>query len=40
MPKSKHTRKCIVRKHTNNTFGSHLNGKRIGLKKGGYDGRK
>ena len=32
MAVSKHTRKGKVRRHTNRTFGSHLNGKRIGCK--------
>lgn len=33
MPVSKHTRNGKVRKHTNGTFGSHLNGKVIDRKK-------
>ncbi len=32
MPKSKHTRKGTVRKHTNRTTGSHMNGKKIDSK--------
>lgn len=32
MAVSRHSRKGKVRKHTNRTFGSHVNGKRIGLK--------
>ena len=32
MPVSKHTRNGKVRKHINGTFGSHMNGKRIGVK--------
>ena len=32
MAVSKHTRKGKVRRHTNRTFGSHLNGKRIDCK--------
>lgn len=32
MTVSKHTRKGKVRRHTNRTFGSHLNGKRIDCK--------
>ena len=32
MPKTKHTRNETVRKHTNRTTGSHMNGKRIGTK--------
>ena len=32
MPKTKHTRKGIVRKHTNRTMGSHMNGKKIDSK--------
>lgn len=32
MAVSKHTRKGKVRRHTNRTFGAHVNGKRIGLK--------
>lgn len=34
MTVSKHTRKGKVRRHTNDTFGAHVNGKRIGLKLG------
>lgn len=33
MPKSKHTRNGKVRKHTNRTKGSHMNGKKIDRKK-------
>ena len=33
MAVSKHTRKGKPRRHTNGTFGSHVNGKRIGCKK-------
>ena len=33
MAVSRHTRKGKVRRHTNRTFGSHLNGKRIGCKR-------
>lgn len=32
MAVSKHTRKGKIRRHTNHTFGSHMNGKRIGCK--------
>lgn len=32
MAVSKHTRKGKVRRHINRTFGSHVNGKRIGCK--------
>ena len=32
MAVSKHTRKGKPRRHTNGTFGSHVNGKRIGCK--------
>ena len=32
MAVSKHTRKGKVRRHTNRTFGSCMNGKRIGCK--------
>lgn len=32
MAVSKHTRKGKQRRHTNGTTGSHVNGKRIGLK--------
>ena len=32
MPKSSHTRKGVVRRHTNGTAGSHVNGKKIGTK--------
>lgn len=32
MAVSKHTRKGKVRRHTNGTFGAHVNGKRIDLK--------
>ena len=32
MAKSNHTRKCKVRKHTNRTTGSHMNGKKIDSK--------
>lgn len=32
MPKSKHTRKGVTRKHTNGTFGAKVNGKRCGTK--------
>lgn len=32
MAVSKHTRKGKVRHHTNRTTGSHVNGKKIGLK--------
>ena len=32
MAVSKHTRKGKPRRHTNGTFGSHMNGKRIGCK--------
>ena len=32
MPKSTHTRNGKVRKHTNRTMGSHLNGKKIDSK--------
>lgn len=32
MPKSKHTRKGVARKHTNSTFGTKVNGKRCGTK--------
>ena len=32
MAVSKHTRKGKIRRHTNRTFGSHLNGKRIDYK--------
>ena len=34
MTVSKHTRKGKVRRHTNGTFGAHVNGKKIGLKLG------
>lgn len=36
MAVSKHTRKGKVRRHINRTFGSHVNGKRIGYKKEKY----
>lgn len=32
MAVSKHTRKGKLRRHTNRTFGSHVNGKRIDCK--------
>lgn len=32
MPKSKHTRNGKVRRHTNRTGGSHMNGKKIDSK--------
>ena len=32
MPKSKNTRNGKVRKHTNRTMGSHMNGKKIDSK--------
>ena len=32
MAVSKHTRKGKVRRHTNGTFGAHINGKKIGSK--------
>ena len=34
MSVSKHRRKGKVRRHTNGTFGAHVNGKKIGLKLG------
>ena len=34
MAVSHHTRNGKVRHHTNSTFGSHVNGKKIGLKGG------
>ncbi len=34
MAVSHHTRKGKVRRHTNGTFGAHVNGKKIGLKMG------
>ena len=34
MTVSKNTRKGKVRRHTNGTFGAHVNGKKIGLKLG------
>ena len=34
MAVSHHTRKGKVRRHTNGTTGSHVNGKKIGLKNG------
>ena len=34
MTVSKHTRKGKERRHTNGTFGAHVNGKKIGLKLG------
>lgn len=36
MAVSHHTRKGKVRRHTNRTFGSHLNGKCIGCKAEAY----
>ena len=36
MAKTRHTRNGKVRKHTNRTTGSHMNGKRIDTKKRGY----
>lgn len=36
MAVSHHTRKGKVRRHTNRTFGSHLNGKRISCKEEAY----
>ena len=36
MTVSHHTRKGKVRRHTNRTFGSHMNGKHIGCKKEMY----
>ena len=32
MPKSKNTRNGKVRRHTNGTSGSHMNGKKVGTK--------
>ena len=32
MAKTRHTRKGVVRKHTNRTMGSHMNGKKIDSK--------
>lgn len=32
MPKSRHTRNNVVRKHSNRTMGSHMNGKKIDSK--------
>ena len=34
MAVSKHTRKGKPRRHTNRTYGSHVNGKKIGFKRG------
>ncbi len=34
MAVSKHTRKGKVRRHSNRTFGMHVNGKKVGIKYG------